>query len=456
MANNTIAGRQVQVGIGIETTPGTPVSAAAFIEWESLSLLSMADKTLLQSARGIRNKTSDSIVINKYGKGTIEFVPTVRNLPFFLELFMGSRTTADHSGETTVYDHTMAIQNANASMKTATLTIMQGALQTERYANVVVDTFDLTVDKDFAKVKIGLLGNFPDTSSISPSYSQQTLFSRNQLLAFFGTSLSNAIGSPASATLTSDATKPSDGDVVVIGTITYTYKTTLTGAPYEVLIGAAAADSLDNIKSAINGSSGAGTTYGTGTVAHPLVIATANADTTQVIKAIVNGTLANAIVTTTTSTYLSWDGATMDAGTPGVGAGPTPLVSFSLAGKNNVAFADAFLSGANTPINGGWIAGDLEITGTYVIQFSNTTDLARYQNNTKQALVVELTGAQVGVVPSFEQIILKYGKLILTKAPVEYNINGVNYLKQEFTVQYDATDLEFGAVITNTDDGTDY
>ena len=455
-----ISGRQTEIGIGIESTAGTPVAASNFFEWDSLSLVSMADKILLNSARGIRNKASNSMIIKQYGKGSIEFSPTVDMMPYILSLFMGTKTSSGaHSGETTIYDHTFNIQNANASMKTATLTIKQGGIQTERYANCVIDSFDLTVDKDFAKCKIGILGNFPDTTSITPSYTQQTMFSRNQMLAYFGTSVSNALGTAASTTLTSDTTAPADGSTIVIGAITYTFKTALTaaGVAYEVLINTTAANALVNLKKAINNTGTPGTDYGVGTVAHPQVIATTVAATTLLIVAQQNGTGANTIATTVGGTsHCTWAGATMNSGTPGTGSGPVGLLNFSLSGANNVLFDDAFLSGAATPVAGGFVAGSLQLKGSYTIQFSDALELQRYQQNTTRSLVIVLNGARVGVVPSLEQMVFKFGKLVLTKAPVEYQLDGLNYIKQEFEVQYDATDKELTAVVTNSADGTSY
>lgn len=326
-----ISGRQVEVGIGIEATAGTPVAATDYFKWDSFSMQGMSDKIMLDSARGIRNKASNSIINKKYGKGALEFSPTVDSLPYALSLALGSRSTAAHSGETTVYDHTYTIQNDNASMKTATVLVKQGGVQTERYANVVADTLDLTIDKDFAKCKLGLISAFPDTGTITSSYTQDTLFSRNQMTAKFGTSLTAAASASA-----------------------------------------------------------------------------------------------------------------------------TPLVNFALNLNNNVQFEDAFLSGSNLPVAGGFISGPLEMKGSYSLQFADTTELAKYQANTTNALIVTLTGASIGVVPSSETITIKLGKLVLTKEPLEYTIDGVVHLKQEFTVQYDATDKEVTAIVTNTNDGTDY
>lgn len=122
----------------------------------------------------------------------------------------------------------------------------------------------------------------------------------------------------ASGTLTSDATAPSDGDTVTIGATVYTFKTALTtnpaAVPYEVLIGASAAAALDNLKSAINATAGAGTTYGTGTAAHPTVEATTNTDTTQLVVALAAGADGNAIATIETSSHLSWSATSLFGG----------------------------------------------------------------------------------------------------------------------------------------------
>lgn len=326
-----ISGRQIEVGIGIEATAGTPVSATDYFKWESFTMQSMSDKIMLNSARGIRNKASNSIISKKYGKGDVDFVPTVDIMPYALSLVLGSRSTAAHSGETTVYDHTYTVQNDNASMKTATVLVKQGGVQTERYANVVANTMDLTIDKDFAKCKLGLISTFPDTGSITSSYTQDTLFSRNQMTVKFGASLSAAVSATA-----------------------------------------------------------------------------------------------------------------------------VPLVNFSLNTNNNVQFEDAFLSGSNTPVAGGFVAGPFEAKGSYTLQFADTTELAKYQANTLNAIIMTLTGASIGVVPSAEAIILKLGKVVLTKAPLEYTIDGVVHVKQEFEVQYDATDKEVTSVVTNTNAGTSY
>lgn len=116
-------------------------------------------------------------------------------------------------------------------------------------------------------------------------------------------------GVKATGLLTSDATAPSDGDTVSIEGVTYTFKTTLSNPAqaYEVLIGASAAAALDNLKIAINASGGTiGTEYSLGTVAHPLVTATTNTNTTQVVEAREFGTRPNRYRLSESSSHLAW------------------------------------------------------------------------------------------------------------------------------------------------------
>jgi hypothetical protein len=106
----------------------------------------------------------------------------------------------------------------------------------------------------------------------------------------------------------------SANELVRIGDVTYKMVTALTGAAYEVLIGVSAAVSLDNLKSAINGTAGAGTTYGTGTPAHHSVTATTNTDTAQTVEFWKVGTEGNALATTETCANAAWGAATLASG----------------------------------------------------------------------------------------------------------------------------------------------
>lgn len=116
---------------------------------------------------------------------------------------------------------------------------------------------------------------------------------------------------------TTDGTAPANNSTVTIGDTTYTFKTTLTGAANEVLIGTAAT-SLDFLKEAVIDTGTEGTNYGTGTVANTLVTATTNTNTTQLFEAVDQTADGNAILasaSTSPASHITFDVAHVYGGT---------------------------------------------------------------------------------------------------------------------------------------------
>lgn len=144
-------------------------------------------------------------------------------------------------------------------------------------------------------------------------------------------------GTIATTTLTSTGTAVSDGDTVTLGSTTYTAKTALTGAAAfttittsgvfsdgetillndriytmrttlstnvqvrdEILIGAAATNSLDNIKTTINGT-GQGTTTNLATLGNFTLTAGTKTASTLIVSAKQIGTYGNSFLSSTTA-----------------------------------------------------------------------------------------------------------------------------------------------------------
>lgn len=192
------AGRQVNVGIGIEVTPGTAVSAAIYPKWREFSMNPVSEKSLFNSQRGVRSMSSGSMIRRKYGEGSISVVPNVEIAPYLLRLALGGTVaTALAGGESAVWDHTISPQETNASMKTFTLLSEEGAIVTEKYANGVVNSLTLEASDDWASMTANLLSKFPASGSITESFTEETEFAYHQYAAQFGTDLSDAGGNSA-------------------------------------------------------------------------------------------------------------------------------------------------------------------------------------------------------------------------------------------------------------------
>lgn len=102
--------------------------------------------------------------------------------------------------------------------------------------------------------------------------------------------------------------QPLDGETVTIGAKIYTYQTVLTNVDGNVLIGTDAGDSLDNLASAMNLTTGAGTKYAAATTAHPDAI-TAQALDGDALG--VGGGTSGIQATTETLTNGSWGQTTL-------------------------------------------------------------------------------------------------------------------------------------------------
>jgi hypothetical protein len=122
----------------------------------------------------------------------------------------------------------------------------------------------------------------------------------------------------ASQTLTSTGVF-TDTQTVVVGGKTYTTQTTLTNVNGNVLIGANAAATLQNLYDAINLTGTPGTQYAAAMTENEQVEATSVTSTTLVVKAKIPGSIGNNVASTETQTNASWGAATLAGGTGDIG-----------------------------------------------------------------------------------------------------------------------------------------
>lgn len=151
------------------------------------------------------------------------------------------------------------------------------------------------------------LGLDPTTIPNDSKLEQKVLYLQKNATAFAGTD--------GAQTITTTGVF-SNNETVTIGSRVYTMKTALTASTTanEVLIGAAATNSLDNLKSAINGTAGGGTTYGSLTGAHAQVTAGTKTASTLAVNPIDKAVTNASIATTETCANASWGAGTVASG----------------------------------------------------------------------------------------------------------------------------------------------
>lgn len=167
-----------------------------------------------------------------------------------------------------------------------------------------------------------------------------------------------AVGTVAATGALTSTQNYANGETVTIGSRVYTFKTALTPADGEILVGVDEAHSIANLHHAINNSGGvAGTDYSV-TAADPNVTATDDGSHVVTVTAKVLGTDGNSIASTTTAAHATWGGATLSGG-----VSTTDKVS---------SLADLLVSAINSAGIG--ISGASYNTSTHVLTLSSIAD----------------------------------------------------------------------------------
>lgn len=144
-------------------------------------------------------------------------------------------------------------------------------------------------------------------------------------------------------------------ETVTIDTTVYTWRATLTAAANDVLVGATASDSIDNLIAAINRSGAAGVAYSEATEAHSTVTAAAGAGDTMVVTARTAGAAGNSIATAETMTNGSWGAATLAGGSDWT---VSAITDPDFLGASAVDFLDGYTI-FTRPDSGQWDISDL-------------------------------------------------------------------------------------------------
>jgi phage tail sheath protein FI len=135
-----------------------------------------------------------------------------------------------------------------------------------------------------------------------------------------------------------------DTETVTLGAKTYTFQTVLTNVDGNVLIGATASDSLDNLVAAVNLGAGSGTAYAAATTAHPTVGALAGVGAARTFYALVGGAAGNALASTETSTNASFAGATFSGGVAAAARTATLTGTATVGGANAARISAATIN----------------------------------------------------------------------------------------------------------------
>jgi len=188
-------GRDTYIAVGLEATAGTTSTASKkYIPCVSANMKAVADPINDDAVKGVRENVWGSIVGQKRGEGDIECYVDAENAAYLLYPALGSISSTNAAGESTVYVHTITRKNTNPP-KTFTLWNDDG-VAIRNYNYTTINTAELNVSDGLATLTANLLSKFPSTGTGTRAITEERILAFKDYEIQFG---SGATGTAALA-----------------------------------------------------------------------------------------------------------------------------------------------------------------------------------------------------------------------------------------------------------------
>lgn len=228
------------LGIGVEATPGTPVTPTHWIQFEGDPKINdKLDYQDIESARGRVEKTQGQKLMKTSGSGSFEMIldETISVIPF--GMILGTTNSASAGGGK--YDHTVTINNSNTP-KAATI-VFDRVQDVRRFSNAVFTEVGIKVSDGFAMLKTDFVSKESASGTAVDSYSAVTNFTFKELSVQFGADLTAAAAAQATPLSGVDLTIKRDAEAVYQSGSNspqrFVYKTLETSGNYSLLFDSA-------------------------------------------------------------------------------------------------------------------------------------------------------------------------------------------------------------------------
>lgn len=464
-------------------------STTYFLDLTLVSMEQRFDNHLI-SPRRYDNMTCGAIMTDLYNTvapnetialGTIEDGPTIPSIEYDqTPLTQAFDDLAKYAGKDWYVDiATNALTMHARATVPAPFTLDMSTIRDHGTEDVLFGTIKSTTTRqDFRtrqKIRLALNAFTPDALRLFGD-GNTVVFSSIRPIAQV-ISINALVGADCATAQCSMSSQPSPGDTVTIGALTYTFVTTLDNTQLrQVLIGATANDTEENLQDAVNG---APTTQGSGyslpTWANPLVnMFSAGSDAWR-IAAKLPGSQINGLALSSTGGAFAWSAAILTGGIDGVlepplqvgiqgvdqdkdwyyipdavtdnliSAAPMPdggvvLVQYYAAGSDVIAVENSAIVASQGAIEGssGLYENIIQPTDTDPVYFDPLAALERIQaalaTYEKMGRVFEFSTRTAGLTP---------GQLLTVNLSDPFTELNGNWLIEQVDAQYTVTELHF-------------
>jgi len=170
-------GRLFSLGIGKETTRGTAVNPSYWIPFSSLDIQEKDEKVLDDATVGVIEDSIGQTIVKQWAEGNWEAPIGDRHFPLLLYAALGAISSALKSGETTVYDHIISVQQG-AQHQSLTIGIddpLSG--QDYKHALGVIQTLEIAYELGkILNYKVTIKAKKGETATLTPSQTAENRF----------------------------------------------------------------------------------------------------------------------------------------------------------------------------------------------------------------------------------------------------------------------------------------
>jgi len=171
----TQIGRLTDLGIGVESTRLTAVTASTWVPWASLTYDDIIQQVTNDSAVGVINNSIDAQVDNKMAEGSLTAYVGIDTIDPFFESLLGSKTTSADTPESGVDTDTYTIAQNNEH---PTLSIYgKDENETALMTGAMFSSLEFSMEQDaYMQVSGDFMADVTTASSATASYSSETNF----------------------------------------------------------------------------------------------------------------------------------------------------------------------------------------------------------------------------------------------------------------------------------------
>lgn len=192
-----VTGRLVSAGLGVETTRGTSVAPSYWVPDTTFSFQDVNTKAPDDNAFGVLADAVDADITAQYAKGSLGGLLRDAHIGVILKSLFGGYSVANHSGETTVKDHTFSVAQ-NCQHPSLTI-VSNDANENVRFALGMVDKFVLTYELGkYVTYQVDFQAKKSATGSDTVSYVSENKFRPQDVTLKLASSVAGLSGATAS------------------------------------------------------------------------------------------------------------------------------------------------------------------------------------------------------------------------------------------------------------------